>query len=310
MAMHSGGTLAAAVSEGGALGSFGGLHPIKGPEWVRDEIASIRSKTDRPFAVGFINAFVPMMQQHFEATLEEKVPVVVLSFGAMQPLLDRAKTSGAGVICQVQTFDQAQQAVAAGTDVLVIQGNEAGGHTGTASLLPFLARALDAFPDVPVLAAGGIGDGRTLAAALAAGASGASVGTVLLATPEAVEVSEAHKQRVVDSDGQDTVYTEVFDIVEQKVFGIAWPEGIASRAHRNQFAQQWHGHEDELRRRLDEIAPQYAQALQRRDPDMSAVLMSESAAFIRAIRPAAEVVRTICADAERILRDHLHELLR
>jgi nitronate monooxygenase len=307
MAMHSGATLATAVSQAGALGSFGGLHPFKGPDWVRDEIAAIRSKTDRPFAVGFINAFVSKWERHFEAALEARVPALVLSFGAFQPWLDRAKQSGARVICQVQAFDQAREAVAAGADVLVVQGNEAGGHTGTASLLPFLSRAVDEFPAVPVLAAGGIGDGRTLAGVLAAGAEGAILGTVLLATPEAVEVSEVHKQRVVSSDGHDTVYTEVFDILEQKIFSIKWPAGIASRAHRNKFAQQWHGHEDELRRRLDEIAPEYIQALERGDPEMTAVLMSAAAALVHAIRPAGEVVRTICQDAEGVLRDRRSE---
>jgi nitronate monooxygenase len=94
-------------------------------------------------------------------------------------------------MCQVQTLKHAKEVVAAGADVLVTQGNEAGGHTGRVNLLPFLARVVDAFPDLPVLAAGGVGNGRTLAAALATGADGAWVGTALLATPEAVEVSEA-----------------------------------------------------------------------------------------------------------------------
>src|SRR5690606_15547568 len=111
------------------------------------------------------------------------------------------------LVCQVQTFDDAARAVDAGADVLVAQGTEAGGHTGTMGLVPFLAGVVDRYPDVPVLAAGGIADGRTLAAVLMAGADGALVGTAFLATPEAVEIDDAYKQHIVDSDGGDTVLT-------------------------------------------------------------------------------------------------------
>jgi nitronate monooxygenase len=309
MAMHSGGTLAAAVSSAGALGSFGGLHPQKGPDWLRGEIASIRKATPAPFAIGFITEFIPAMPALFDAALEAKPPAVALSFGSPEPWLSRAKAAGARVMCQVQTFEQAEQAAAAGADILVAQGNEAGGHTGRMSVLPFLARIVDAFPDLPVLAAGGIGNGRTLAAVLAAGADGAWIGTALLATPEAVEVSAAHKQRIVDSNGEDTVYTEVFDIVEQKIFGMTWPEGIASRVHLNAFARRWHQREQELRAGIDDVAPAYLRALRERDPDTAAVAMGQSAAFVDAIRPAGDVVRSIGDAAERILRERASQLV-
>jgi nitronate monooxygenase len=160
-----------------------------------------------------------------------------------------------------------------------------------------------------VLAAGGIGSGRALAAVLAAGADGAWVGTALLATPEAVEVSDAHKQRIVQSNGEDTVYTEVFDIVEQKIFGMKWPEGIASRVHRNEFAKQWHQREHELRAHLEDVAPVYGQALRQGDPDTAPFAMGQSAAFVDAIRPAADVVRSICENAECILRKRSEQVL-
>jgi nitronate monooxygenase len=309
MGLHSGGTLAAAVSKAGALGSFGGLHPQKGTDWLLGEIAHIRTITGAPFAVGFINDFIPMFSTLFDATLEAKPPVIALSFGNPEPWLSRAKAAGAKVMCQVQTIHHAREAVAAGADLLVVQGNEAGGHTGPNNLLPFLAQIVDRFPDVPVLAAGGIASGRTLAATLAAGAEGAWVGTALLATPEAVEVSNEHKQRIVESNGDDTVYTEVFDIVEEKVFGIKWPEGIASRVYRNRFVNEWHHREHELRSHVDEVAHAYARALQQRDLESTAIAMGQSAAFVDAIRPAADVVRSICEDAERILRGRPSQLL-
>lgn len=310
MALHSGGTLAAAVSKAGALGSFGGLHPQRNTDWLFNEIAHIRTATDQPFAVGFISDFIPVFPKFFDAALDAKPPIVALSFGNPEPWLSKAKATGAKVMCQVQTMQLARDAVAAGADILVAQGNEAGGHTGRMNLLPFLSHMLDTFPDVPVMAAGGIASGRTLAAALGAGADGAWVGTAFLATPEAVEVSDEHKRRVVDSDGEDTVYTEVFDIVEEEVFGIKWPEGIASRAYRNRFVTEWHHREHELRSRLAEVAPAYAQALQRRDPQATAVLMGQSAAFVSAVRPASEVVRAMCEDAERVLREQSARLFR
>jgi nitronate monooxygenase len=297
MAMHVGGTLASAVCAAGALGSFGGVTD-KGPDWVSEQIALVRSRSDPPFAVGFITAFLPAFEQHFQIVLDERVPVVALSFGDPEPWLGRAKAAGAGVICQVQTLEAAQRALDLGADALVVQGNEAGGHTGTMNLLPFLARVLDSSPGVPVLASGGIASGRSLAAVLAAGADGAWLGTALLATPEAIETFEPHKQRIVESDGEDTVFTEAFDIMG----GQPWPEGIAGRVHNNRFARQWHGRERELRERRDELLPAH-QAGYMKDPEEMALHFGQGAGSVNALRPAAEVVRSICEDAERILRE-------
>lgn len=297
MAMHSGGTLAAAVSKAGGLGTFGGITPA-GPDWLREQIRLVRSQTDRPFGVGFITAFIPVFQKNFDVALQERVPVIVLSFGDPQPCLGMAKQAGAKVICQVQTIEQAQQAVDGGADVLIVQGIEAGGHTGTTELLPFLASARRQFPDLPIAAAGGIATGRALAAILASGADGACLGTAFLATPEAVEVPDSYKQRIVESDADDTIYTEVFDIVA----GVPWPPGIAGRAYRNRFAEEWHGREDELRRRREEVAPPYAEAEARHDTNVAAVYMGLGVGDIDAVRPAAEVLSAICDEAERLLR--------
>ncbi|MEX2159923.1 MAG: nitronate monooxygenase [Dehalococcoidia bacterium] len=300
MAMHSGGTLAAAVSRAGGLGTFGGINPA-GPDWVREQIRQIRSQTDRAFGMGFITAFIPVFAQHFELALSERVPVIIFSFGEPGAAVGLAKSAGAKVVCQVQAIELARQAVESGADALIVQGNEAGGHTGTEELLPLLFAAREQFPHMPIAAAGGISDGRTLAAALASGADGASMGTAFIATPEAIEVPDSYKQRIVESDGFDTVYTEVFDIVA----GLPWPPGIAGRVYRNRFAQEWHGREDELRNHLEELAPAFAEAEQRHDTDIAAVYMGTGARAIDAIRPAADVLRSVCDEAERLLRDPL-----
>ena len=134
MSNHSGGQLAAAVSGAGGLGTFGGSNAF-GPDWLRQQIALIRSQTDRPFGVGFITQLIETDPVNFEIVLEERAPVIVFSFTDPQPWLGRAKDAGAVTICQAQS---AELAVQAGADVLLAQGNEAGGHTGQMNLLPLL----------------------------------------------------------------------------------------------------------------------------------------------------------------------------
>jgi len=296
MAMHSGATLAAAVSSAGGLGTFGAINP-GGEEWVREQIAGVRSQTDRPFGVGFITQYIPLLPQNFDAAIDERPPAVIFSFTDPEPYLTKAKDAGAITICQVQTMQLARIAVDGGADVLVAQGNEAGGHTGTMNLLPLLCAVIDAYPNVPVLAAGGIASGRALAAVLAAGADGAVLGTAFLATNEAVEVSDAHKERIVASDGQDTVFQSVYDIAS----GGPWPDGIGGRVYRNDFVNEWLGREDELRAKREEIAPSLQAAHERDDASRMPVYMGQGAGAIDAVHPAADVLRMICDDAERIL---------
>lgn len=306
MALHSGGRLAAAVSGAGGLGSFGGVHPARGPEWIDAEIALIRDTTDAPFAVGFITPFLGFTEALFDATLARRPAAIAFSFADPSPWIARCRAARVRVMCQVQTYEDAEQAVRSGADVLVAQGTEAGGHTGTMSLLPFLAGLVATYPDVPVLAAGGIADGRTLAASLTAGADGAWMGTAFLATPEAVEVHDVHKDLIVASDGGDTVFTRAYDIVS----GLPWPAAIGERVRRNAFTDEWAEREGELREQREQVAA----AEQRQfdsppDPERGAVLYGQSARFVDAVRPAVEVLARVCADAERILRTRPGSLL-
>jgi len=306
MAMHSGGRLAAAVSKAGALGSFGGVHQTKGADWLTAEAEYIRSQTDRPFGIGFISAFVPMFAQLFDAALGAKPDVIAFSFGDPGAHAEKAKAAGAKVMWQVQSMAHAREAVAAGADIIVAQGNEAGGHTGTMNLLPLLVSVLDAFPDTPVLASGGIASGRALAAVLAAGADGAWAGTTFLATPECVEIPDEHKQAIVQSDGEDTIYTRSYDAL----WGAPWPEGIAVRVQRNRFTDEWHGRDIEIVERREELQKRVQAADNTFDAGDREVIFGQSAGAVRAVRPASEVLRTICDDAERLLKDRARDLLK
>ena len=287
MAMHSGATLAAAVSKAGGLGSFGGIHSAQPPEWVTQQAAQVRAATDKPYAIGFITPFLQYMEPYFNAALDARPDVIALSFSDPGPWVDRVRAAGCRLICQVQTLDDADLAMDAGADVLVAQGNEAGGHTGTMGLLPFLVEVADRHPDVPLLAAGGVGDGRTLAAALLAGADGAWLGTAFLATSEAVEIGDDYKKAIVASDGGDTVWTHVYDIAS----GMPWPAGIGERLRRDAFTDEWDDREAELRQRREEVSAGMP------------VRYGQSAAFVDHVCSAADVVHRLSDEAEQVLRE-------
>jgi nitronate monooxygenase len=295
MANHSGGRLAGAVSAAGALGTFGAAG--KPVEWLRGEIALARSLTDGPFGVGFITHRLELDAALFDAALEERVPVIAFSFADPRPWIDRARDAGCKTVCQVQSMERAQEAVESGADVLAVQGVEAGGHTGATSMMPLLEQVLDAYPDVPVIASGGIGSGRSVAAVLAAGADGAWMGTRFLATDEAVEVSAAHKDVIVRSDGTDTAFTPIWDELQDS----PWPAGIAGRGYANAFYREWEGRERELADRLPYVRAEWQK---RRDADpieQGAVWMGISAGQVKSVLPASQVVEQVMADAERLL---------
>ena len=276
MSNHSGGRLAAAVTQAGGLGTFGGTNDL-GPGWLREQISHISIQTDRPFGVGFITQLIENDTTNIEIALEERVPVVVFSFADPSPWLGRAKDAGCVTICQVQSLELARQAVDAGADILLAQGNEAGGHTGEITLLPLLVDLVGRYPDVPVLAAGGITTGRALAAVLGAGGEGASLGTAMLTTPEAVEVPETFKERIVLSDGQDTAFTRLYDLLGTR----PWPAGIAGRVYRNRLVREWDGRDAEIAAHREELASDVAAARSRDDTELSAVYMGQGAGHIK-----------------------------
>jgi nitronate monooxygenase len=293
MAEHSGGTLAAAVSAAGGLGSFGGF-TTEGPGWVTAQAAYVREHTDRPFAIGFITPFLDFGEDLFEAALRARPDAIALSFSDPGEWGKRVKDAGCRLICQVQSFVDVELAVAAGADVLAAQGNEAGGHTGTMALLPLLCGIAEQHPGLPLLAAGGIGDGRAFAAALLAGADGVWLGTAFLATHEAVEISEAYRRALVESDGSDTVFTRAYDIVS----GAPWPPGLGARVQRDAFTDEWREREGELRARAREV-----------EVPSTVRFFGQSARFVEAVRPAAAVVRSMSEAAEHVLRQRPRQVV-
>lgn len=297
MALHSGGTVAGAVSAAGGLGTFGGI-TLAGPDWIAAEITKVRDVTDATFGVGFITAFLDFAAPLLDAALDAHSPVIVFSFGDPTRWIEQARAAGAHTIAQVQTVEGADLAVEAGAEVLVAQGNEAGGHTGQMALYPLLSRVIDRHPNVPVLAAGGIGDGRSMAAALTAGADGVLMGTALMATHEMVEVDDVTKAEIVASDGTNTVFTKSWDVLG----GLPWPEEIGERVLANSFTDRWHGRETELAEQRAEVAESHAYTAETPDPSTDHIPFGPAAAMVDAVRPVAEVMEQMCSDAEHILR--------
>ena len=293
--------LAAAVSNAGGLGLIGGT-TVGGVSWLRSQISRARDLTDRPFGVGFV-VHVPGAERLVAAALEAGVRALALSFGDPTPFIGPAHSAGATVICQVRTVEDARRAAGAGVDVVTAQGTEAGGHTGMVSTLPLVPAVVDAVSPVPVIAAGGIADGRGVAAALMLGAEAVWIGTRFLATPEC-GVSDAYKARVVASGADDTVLTDVFDVAS----GTPWPEGVSGRSIRNRFADRWLGREEELRAWIEEHGDEY-RAIGPEEADEVAIWAGEASTFVRGAESAADVVRTLMAETLAVLERRPAELL-
>jgi nitronate monooxygenase len=221
----------------------------------------------------------------------------MLSFGDPRPYAAPIKQAGCRLICQVQDVVQAKLALEAGADLIVAEGTEAGGHGGVRATLSLVPAVVDAVGSVPVVAAGGIADGRGLAAALMLGAHGALMGTRFYASPEALGHYSA-KQRIAQAAGSETVRTRVFDIVR----GYEWPGGETGRALSNAFSRSWHGREGELAIAAHSEGPAFLTAVQNGDCDTMMVWASEAIDLIKSIEGAGELVSRIAAEAEARLR--------
>lgn len=288
--------LAAAVADAGGLGGLGGVYR-EGAERLRDEIRKTRALTTRPFSVNLWPFILERAPQLLEVCIEERVPSVTFSFGPPAAFIPRAKAAGLIVLCQVQTVAGAREAAQAGTDVIIAQGTEAGGHTGHVSTMTLVPQAVDAANGVPVLAAGGIADGRGLAAALALGAQGVVMGTRFVCATEATPSAHEHRERIVAATGDDTVLTEVFDVID----GIAFPEGIGGRTIATAFAREWFGREEELQAQRDAILAE-SQLPGEAPARAQSAYAGQSAGLVRDVKPAAEIIADIVREAEMVLR--------
>ena len=296
--------LVSAVSNAGGFGTLGTSAFNAGT--LDSEIAAIRERTDKPFGVNHL--LFQIKEEMFAVTLRAQPTVIAFAWARkdqnLREYFKRAHDTGAKVMHMAGEVPEALRAAEAGADVLVAQGTEAGGHVGWMASLPLLPMMVKAVAPLPVLSAGGIADGRGLAAALALGAEGVLLGTRFMATLEA-PIHPNFKQAIVETDGHDTVLTEIPDLASQRV----WP-GAMSRAKRNKFIERWAGREWALRQDAGEVGRQAAAARAAGDVDNVSISYGQDAGLIDSIKSVKQVVQDIVVEAEEILRNRLPKLLR
>ncbi|HWG63143.1 MAG TPA: nitronate monooxygenase [Streptosporangiaceae bacterium] len=292
MGGSAGGALAAAVSNGGGLGVLGGGTGDAG--WLARELPIVAEGTGKPWGVGFLSWAVDAAAVN--RALERGPSAVMLSFGDPRPFAEFVRQAGAALILQVTDLEEARQAVDVGADVIVAQGTEAGGHGARSgwSTLPFVPVVADLAAPLPVLAAGGIADGRGLAAALALGAAGALVGTRFQATVEAAAESAA-KKAIIEGRGEETERSSVLDIAR----GSAWPARYTARTLGHPFLGQWRGRDAELA--ADPEARQAYQDGVARGELPRPVWASQAIDLISDLPSAADLVAVLAAQAEQAL---------
>lgn len=296
MAFAAGGTLAAAVTRAGGLGLIGGGYGD--PAWIA---AQFDAAGNERVGCGFITWSLQKSPSLLAGVLERRPAAIMLSFGDPRPFAHTIRAAGIALICPCQDMTHIGDAVEAGADIVVAQGAEAGGHgasRGTLSIVPEAADYLaNRAPNTLLLAAGGIADGRGLAAALMLGADGVLVGTRFWASQEGL-VAKQHHGVILQADGDGTIRTTAADIARQ----IEWPAGFTARIARNAFTQRWHGREDELAKAVAVEGPRYRQAFANGDPDNTGVWFGEAAGLIHDITPAEAIVRSMVEQAEQRLR--------
>jgi NAD(P)H-dependent flavin oxidoreductase YrpB (nitropropane dioxygenase family) len=296
--------LVAAVSNAGGFGTLG--TSAFDATTLDREIAAIHERTDKPFGINHL--LFQLQENMFAVTLAAKPTLIAFAWARKeQNLRDyfrRAHDAGCKVMHMAGEVSEALRAAEAGADVLVAQGTEAGGHVGWMASLPLVPMMVKTVAPLPVLCAGGIADGRGLAGALALGAEGVLLGTRFLATHES-PLHPNFKQAIVDSDGHDTVLTEIPDLAGQRV----WP-GAMSRAKRNEFIARWAGREWAIRQNANEIGKDLARARIAGDIANASLSYGQDAGLIDSIKSVKEVVQDIIAEAEQIISGRLPSLVR
>ncbi len=281
--------LVAAVSEAGGLGVLGAA--FWSPGQLRDEVQRVRSLTSRPFGVDLLLAEgAPGVDEAMQVIFDEKVPVFVSGLGSPGPMVEEMHRRGMRVLAMIGNVKQALRCAEAGVDIVVAQGTEAGGHTGRVATFPLVPAVVDAIKPIPVAAAGGIADGRGLVAALALGASAAVVGTRFVATREA-HGHQNYKEGIVGASEEDTVVTRVYT-------------GKTARVIRNPYTDQWAGREAEIDRfpiQLQKNWENVQAAVEGGETDRGMMPAGQASGVIHSIDGAADVVRSMMAEAEAVL---------
>lgn len=295
MAYAAGGRLAAAVTHAGGLGLIGGGYG--NARWLESAFAEAGNAR---VGCGFITWKMAEAPEVLDQVLARNPAALCLSFGDPAPFADQIAEAGVPLICQVQTLRDAQRAAECDARVIVAQGSEAGGHgerRGTFTLVPEVADWLAVHaPDVLLIAAGGIADGRGLAAALMLGADGVLVGSRFWASEEA-QVSQAMTEAALGATGDETIRSTVMDAARN----LRWPERYTARVLRNPVTDRWHDDPDGLRADATAQA-EWAEGWAVGDPAHANTFVGEATGLIHDRPPVADIINRMVSEAEALLR--------
>ncbi|WP_411287359.1 NAD(P)H-dependent flavin oxidoreductase [Phenylobacterium sp.] len=281
--------LVAAVSNAGGYGVLGMAG--RGPDFIREQMRLVRKLTDKPFGVDLLAASPDSLTASVDVIIDEGASSFVAGLGVPMPIMEKLKAGGLKVMVVCGAVKHAVKAEQAGCDAVICQGGEGGGHTGLVGTLPLVAQAVEAVK-IPVVAAGGLYDGRGLAAALSLGAVGVWMGTRFIASHEA-HAGDLYRQTIVEAADEDTIRTRSYS-------------GKPMRVKKNPYVDDWE-------RRPQDIQAFPMQAMvshqagvmggiggqiEGLDPDKSCFAMGQSAGGVREVLPAAEIVARLMAEAE------------
>jgi len=295
MAFAAGGALAASVTAAGGLGLIGGAYGDI--DWIEKQFDI---SGNHPVGCGLITWSLTEKPELLAKVLAQGPSCLFLSFGDPAPYAPAVKEAGVPLICQIQSIKDARHAIHCGADLIVAQGSEAGGHgehRSTFTLVPEVANLIaGTAAEVLLCAAGGIADGRGLAAALNLGADGVLVGSRFWASKEA-EVHPNMHAAAIEASGDDTIRSSVMDIARR----LDWPERYTARVLKNDFTDQWHNQINQLLLQQDPEADRWRQAWNTGDTSIANTFVGEVAGLINSIDAAAAILRSMSEEAEAVL---------
>ena len=286
--------LVAAVSNAGGLGSLGA--GVRSTEDLRKQVARTQELTQRPFAIN--HTVSTLNEEAFALTLEAKPALISFALSDPGVLVKRAHDAGILVMHQITTVQQARQAAEQGVDVIIAQGSEAGGFGGTIAGLALIPQVVDAVSPIPVIAAGGIAEGRGLAAALGLGAQGINIGTRFLASTEA-PINDGWQQAILVAESEDAIKVEVWN---DFLASISGEYGTVPRSLSSPFIEEWRNRRDDAKREAERIRAEVMAAVEQGRLGELMPFAGQTAGMVWEILPAAEIVHRIVREAEEALK--------
>lgn len=288
-------SFAASASNAGALGSIGSLN--RSPEDVLRDLKMIGDLTERPFAVNHIPPVVN--EETFRATLELRPAVISFALGDPGELVKRAQDVGSLVMMQVTNVSQASEAAERGVDIIVAQGGEAGGYGGVVGAMALIPQVVDAVAPLPVVAAGGIFDGRGIAAALMLGAVAVNLGTRFLASAEA-PIDQGWQQGILAAQSEDAIKADALNAINPQPGTVGY--GTVLRALRSQFLEEWNAKLEQAASERERLRGEMAASTREGRRNETIAGAGQTAGGIRDVRPVAEIIASLVQEAEAALR--------